>query len=79
MLCNVLYQLNAVYLLQMRIYCPFSKSQGRVAAKSCGSAESGQTALAFVQPSSNKIAQELLECLAAGSESVKYKFVPPIQ
>lgn len=38
--------------------------------------QSGQTALAFVQPS-NKIAQELLEYLAAGSESVKYKFVPP--
>lgn len=40
--------------------------------------QSGQTALAFVQPS-NKISQELLEYLAAGSESVKYKFVLPIQ
>lgn len=54
------------------------KEPGRVAARSRGNAESGQTALAFVQPS-NKIAQQLLECLAAGSESVKYKFVSPIQ
>lgn len=43
-----------------------------MAAKSCGSAESGQTALAFVLQS-NEFAQELLEYPAAGSETVKYK------
>lgn len=41
-----------------------------MAAKSCGSAESGQTALAFVLQS-NEFAQELLEYPAAGSETVK--------
>lgn len=68
--CYVLNQFSAAYLLQMQIYCPFKKRQGRVAAKSHGSAESGQTALAFVQQS-NEIAPELLEYPVAGSGTVK--------